>query len=93
MALFHNNITVGTTVTEIARMPNGVGKVQVSVYNTDTNSIFIGDSAITVSAGSNQGLTVPRNALNQFYLSGNDVLYAISAAGTSTGAVVVMFSA
>jgi hypothetical protein len=93
MALIHNNITVGTTATVLAQIPNGVGKVQVSVYNNDNSSIFVGDSAITVTAGSNQGLTVPKSTIVQFTLSGNDVLYGISSSGTSTGAVVVMYSA
>ena len=92
MALVHNNLTVGTTVTPLCTIPNGVGKVQVSIYNNDTSAIFVGDSAITVTAGSNQGLTVPKATVIQFLLNGNDTLYGISAAGTLTGAVVVMYS-
>ena len=92
MALVHGNYTVGTTPGVIASIPNGLGKVQVSIYNNDTNSIFVGDSSITVTAGSNQGLVVPKNVITQFLLTGGDQLYAVSTNGTSTGAVTVLYS-
>jgi len=93
MALVHNNITVGTTPTVLAQIPNGVGKVEVTIYNNDTYPIFVGDSSITVTAGSNQGLTIPKSLPYTITLNGNDILYGVSISGTATGAVVVMYSA
>lgn len=92
MALVHNNLTVGTTVTLLCTIPNGLGKVQVSIYNNDNSAIFVGDQAITATAGSNQGLTIPKATVVQLMLNGNDTLYGISALGTTAGAVVVMYS-
>jgi hypothetical protein len=93
MALVHNNVTVGTSPTILAQIPNGVGKVDVTIYNNDTYPIFVGDSAITVTAGSNQGLTIPKSLPYTITLNGNDILYGVSISGTNTGAVVVLYSA
>lgn len=93
MALIHNNITVGTTPTIIAQIPNGVGYKAVQIYNNDNAQIFIGDANITVNLGSNQGQPIAKQSSLQVWLSGNDILYAVSAAGTLAGSVSVIYSA
>ena len=94
MALNHANITVGTTPTPLVTIPNGVGYVAVSIQNRDTAAVYVGDSAITAASGANGGhLIAATSGTLQLWLHGNETLYAISAAGTSTGAVSVIYSA
>ena len=93
MALNHNNITVGTTPTPIVTIPNGVGYVAVQVNNRDSAAIFLGDNAVTNTVGINGGQNLAASASVQIWLYGNDTLYAVSAAGTATGAVSVIYSA
>jgi len=94
MALVHANITVGTTPTLLVTMPNGVGYVAVSIQNRDSAAVYIGDSAITAASGANGGhLIAATSGTFQIWLHGNDSVYAVSAAGTSTGAVSVLYSA
>lgn len=93
MALIHGNITVGTTPTLLCQLPNGVGYRAVQIYNNDNSNIFIGDNAVTTTAGANQGQQVAKGVPLQIWMSGNDALYAVSAAGTTTGAVSVIYSA
>jgi len=94
MALIHSNITVGTTPTPILTLPNGVGYVAVSIQNRDTAAIYIGDASVTAASGANGGhLIAATSGTFQIWLHGNESIYAISAAGTSTGAVSVLYSA
>jgi hypothetical protein len=92
MPLVHNNITVGTTPICIATLPPGIQLTSVIVNNNDTSTIFIGDANITASAGLNQGLPVTTRVNQQVWLNAGDKLYAVSAAGTTTGAVTVLYS-
>ena len=92
MALVHTNVTVGTTPTLLLTMPNGVGYRAVQVNNRDTAGIFLGDANITAASGANGGQNVATNTTVQVWLSGGDKLYAISAAGTTTGAVSILYS-
>lgn len=94
MALIHSNVTVGTTPTPLVTIPNGVGYVAVSIQNRDTAAVYVGDSAITAASGANGGhLIAATSGTLQLWLHGNETVYAISAAGTSTGAVSVIYSA
>lgn len=94
MALIHSNVTVGTTPTPLVTIPNGVGYVAVSIQNRDTAAVYVGDSAITAASGANGGhLIAATSGTLQLWLHGNETLYAISAAGTSTGAVSLIYSA
>jgi len=93
MALNHTNITVGTTPTLLVTMPNGVGYVAVQVNNRDSAAVFLGDSAVTNTVGINGGQNLAANGTVQVWLHGNDSLYAVSASGTATGAVSVIYSA
>jgi hypothetical protein len=93
MALLHSNITVGTTPTLLVTIPNGVGYVAVQINNRDGSAIYLGDNAVTNTVGVNGGQNLATNASVQIWMHGNDSLYAVSAAGTTTGAVSVIYSA
>jgi len=94
MALIHANVTVGTTPTALVTIPNGVGYVAVSIQNRDSAAIYVGDSAITVASGANGGHVIAATSGTfQIWLHGNETIYGISSAGTSTGAVSVLYSA
>jgi len=95
MALIHTNVTVGTTPTLLVTIPNGVKGVAVQIQNRDSVAIYVGDSAVAVAtAGGNGGHSVAATTgALQVWMNGNDSIYAISAAGTSAGAVSVVYSA
>jgi len=94
MALIHANITVGTTPTALVTIPNGVGYVAVSIQNRDTAAIYVGDSNVTAASGANGGhLIAATSGTYQVWMHGNETIYAVSSAGTSTGAVSVIYSA
>ena len=93
MALNHSNITVGTTPTLLVTIPNGVGYVAVQINNRDSAAIFLGDNAVTNTVGVNGGQNLAAAGSVQIWMHGNDSLYAVSAAGTSAGAVSVIYSA
>jgi len=91
--LVHNNITVGTTPTLLFTLPKSAAYVAVSIQNRDSAAIYVGDSAITVSSGANGGHYIaPTTGTFQIWASGGDKIYGISSAGTSTGAVSVLYS-
>lgn len=94
MALIHANITVGTTPTALVTIPNGVGYVAVSIQNRDTAAIYAGDINVTAASGANGGhLIAATSGTYQVWMHGNETIYAVSSAGTSTGAVSVIYSA
>jgi len=94
MTLFHANITVGTTPTALITLPNGVGYVAVSIQNRDSAAIFVGDKNITAASGANGGHSIAATTGTfQIWMHGNETIYGISSAGTSTGAVSVIYSA
>jgi len=92
MALIQTNNTVGTTAQIVFTVPTG-NRQNVPVYidNLDTNPIWIGDASITTS-GATQGIKLAASASRQLWCNGTDQIYAISAAGTGAGLVVVTAS-
>ena len=94
MALIHANVTVGTSPTQLLTLPNGVGYVAVSIQNRDTVAIYVGDASITAASGANGGHTIAATSGTfQVWMHGNETIYGISATGTSTGAVSLIYSA
>jgi hypothetical protein len=91
MALVHTNSTVGTTITRILKMPVGVQNTAVQIQNLDAAAVFVGDSTVTAT-GATRGHSIAANATFQFWLSAGDEVYAISAAGTTAGAVVITYT-
>ena len=93
MALNTNNNTAGTTPTLIFTVPVGNRQnVPVYVDNLDTAPIWIGDSAITTS-GATQGIKIAAGGSRQLWCNALDQIFAVSAAGTGNGLVVVTASA
>lgn len=93
MAFQSTNSTVGTTPTVIAQLPISMGQGRaVQIQNTDAQSIFVGESDVATS-GATKGHIVLAGQTYQVWISGGDVVYAISAAGTATGSVIVQYSA
>jgi hypothetical protein len=92
MALVHTNSTVGTTPTQIVQVQTGLQRnIAVQIQNLDSAAIFIGDSTVTAS-GATRGHSIAAAATFQIWLNPGDKVYAISAAGTAAGAVVVTYS-
>jgi hypothetical protein len=92
MAIVHLNTTVGTTVTKVLTLPTGLkASVAVQFQNLDSAAVFIGDSTITAS-GATRGHSIAANATQQFWLNPGDVVWAISAAGSTAGALVTTYS-
>ena len=93
MATRHINNQVQTTATLIVDLAAGAGRlVPVTIYNGHSASIFVGDASIT-STGATIGRTIPAASSQTFYMNGGDKFYAISAAQTAAGVVVVTYSA
>ena len=92
MALVQTNNTVGTTAQIVFTVPTGNRQIiPVYIDNLDTAAIWIGDAAITTS-GATQGIKLAAGASRQLWCNSGDMIYAISAAGTGAGLVVVTAS-
>jgi hypothetical protein len=92
MAISHDSFTVGTSPTLIATLPAGNPTTMVTVINDDNSAVYIGDSAVTSSAGVDKGVPIVKNTSYNFALNAGDKLYAVSAAGTASYAVSVLYS-
>lgn len=93
MAFNTVNATLTTVATPIATLPLTMGQGRaVQIQNNDTQSIFVGASNVTAT-GATKGHVILAGQTYQVWISGGDVIYGISAAGTAAGAVCVQFSA
>jgi hypothetical protein len=93
MATQHINASTTSTASPILTVAGGVRQyVPVTIYNGHSASIFIGDSSITTS-GATIGRTIPAASSQTFYCNSGDVIYAISAASSAAGAIVITYSA
>ena len=92
MALIQTNNTVGTTAQIVFTVPTG-NRQNVPVYidNLDTAAIWIGDAGITAT-GATQGIKIAAAGNRQLWCNSGDNIYAVSAAGTGAGLVVVTAS-
>ena len=92
MALIHDTYTVGTSPTLIANIHPKDPYTAVLIFNDDNNPIYIGDETVATT-GVNRGLIVNKSTVSsQIWLNAGDKLYAISAAGTSSHVVTVLYS-
>ena len=91
MALVHLNASAGTSPSLIFTLENGIGTVPVQIQNGDSASIWLGDTSITTS-GATKGHVITAGTTLQLWLHGNDKVYAVSAAGTAAGAIVITYS-
>lgn len=93
MAFKHVNSQTLTTVSALVTIDkNAKPLTPVNIHNGHSAAIFIGDQTITTS-GATIGRTLAANANQIFYANPNDVIYAISAAASAAGAVVITYSA
>lgn len=93
MAFTHTNTTIKTTPTLLAQVPTGQRQnITIYVQNNDSAAIYIGDSTVATS-GATIGWKLNAGANIQFWCNAGDQIYAVSAAGTATGAVVATYSA
>jgi hypothetical protein len=93
MAFTHVNASTQTTAAVLFQISKDARPLTpVTVYNGHSASIFIGDSTITTS-GATIGRTIPAASSQTFYVNANDIVYAISAAASATGAIVATYSA
>lgn len=90
--LVHTNKTVAVTATALVTLPRSAVYTAVQIHNRDAAAVFIGDATITAASGANGGTQLAAGGTMTVWLSGGDTLYAISAAGTTTGAVITLYS-
>ena len=93
MAFQHVNASTFTSASILFKVnANAQPLTPVSIYNGHSASIFVGDSSIATS-GATIGRTIPTATSQIFYVNPNDVVYAISAAASATGAIVITYTA
>ena len=93
MAFKHINAQTQTTPSILLTIdPNARALTPITIYNGHSAAIFVGDSTITTS-GATIGRTIPAASSQTFYVMPNDVVWAISAAASAAGAVVITYSA
>ena len=92
MAFRHINATTFTTPTAIFTVPTGLPRqTPINIHNGHSAAIFVGDETIATS-GATIGRTIAANANQVFYVNSGDVVYAISAAGSAAGAIVITYA-
>ena len=93
MSFKHINASTLTTVSILHQVDsNARPNTPINVHNGHSAAIFVGDSSIATS-GATIGRTIAAGANQVLYASDNDIIYAISAAASATGAVVLTYSA
>jgi hypothetical protein len=93
MAFQHINTSTFTTAQPLLQILTGIPRqTPITVYNGHSAAIFIGDETITTS-GATIGRTLAANNSQTFYVNGGDVIWAISAAASAAGAIVITYSA
>jgi hypothetical protein len=93
MAFKHINSGTQTTPTILLTIDrNARALTPITVYNGHSAAIFVGDETITTS-GATIGRTLTASNSQTFYVNGGDVVYAITAAASAAGAVVITYSA
>jgi len=93
MAFQHVNASTFTTPTAIFTAPTGIPRqTPINIHNGHSAAIFVGDQTIATS-GATIGRTIGANANQVFYVNGGDTVWAISAAASATGAIVITYSA
>ena len=93
MAFKHINASTQTVVSILHQVDsNARPQTPITVYNGHGASIFVGDTTIATS-GATIGRTIAAGTSQTFYASANDIIYAISAAASAAGAIVLTYSA
>jgi hypothetical protein len=93
MAFKHINTQTLTTVSVIHQVDaNARPQTPITIYNGHSAAIFVGDATCTTS-GATIGRTLANGTSQTFYVSAGDMIYAISAAASAAGAIVLTYSA
>jgi hypothetical protein len=93
MAFKHINAQTQTTPSILLTIdPNARALTPITIYNGHSAAIFVGDATIATS-GATIGRTIPATSSQTFYVMPNDNVWAISAAASAAGAVVITYSA
>ena len=93
MAFKHINASTLTVPSILHQVDvNARPQTPITVYNGHSGTIFVGDATIATS-GATIGRTLAAGTSQTFYASKNDVIYAISAAASATGVIVLTYSA
>jgi len=93
MAFKHVNASTLTTASILFQVDkNAQPLTPVNIYNGHSAAIFIGDSTITTS-GATIGRTIANATSQIFYVNAGDIVYAISAAASAAGAIVITYTA
>jgi hypothetical protein len=93
MAFKHINSQTLTTASMLLTIdPNAKPLTPITIYNGHSAAIFVGDASIATS-GATIGRTIPAASSQTFYVNPNDVVWAISAAASAAGSVVITYSA
>ena len=90
--IVHTNKTVGTTATALVTLDRKAVYTAVQINNRDSAAVYVGDATITAASGAAGGSALVAGGTMTVWLSGGDTLYGISAAGTSAGAVITLYS-
>ena len=93
MAIKHINAQSQTAASILHQVDkNARPNTPIVIYNGHSASIFIGDSTITTS-GATIGRTIATVTTQTIYASAGDIIYAISAAQSTAGIIVLTYSA
>jgi hypothetical protein len=93
MAFQHINASTQTVISILHQVnKNARPLTPINIYNGHSAAIFIGDSTITTS-GATIGRTIANATSQIFYANAGDTIYAISAAASAAGAIVLTYSA
>jgi len=93
MAFKHVNASTLTTTSILFQVDkNARPLTPITIYNGHSAAIFIGDASITTT-GATIGRTIPNATSQTFYAGPNDTIYAISAAASATGVIVITYPA
>jgi hypothetical protein len=93
MAFKHINSQTQTTPSILLTIdPNARPLTPITIYNGHSAAIFVGDATIATS-GATIGRTIPAASSQTFYVMPNDNVWAISAAASAAGSVVITYSA
>jgi hypothetical protein len=93
MAFKHVNASTQTVVSILHQVDkNARPGTAINIYNGHSAAIFIGDTSIATS-GATIGRTIANGTSQVFYANAGDIIYAISAAASAAGAIVLTYSA
>jgi hypothetical protein len=93
MAFKHINASTQTVVSILHQVDSKARpNTPINVHNGHSAAIFVGDTSIATS-GATIGRQIAAGGNQVFYASAGDIIYAISAAASAAGAIVLTYSA